>query len=59
MHITGIINIVADDMTRLDVDLTCKVSKDILKGMDKKDYIQCKHVSLNILLIQLLQGNTD
>ena len=46
-------------MSRLDMDLTCNVSEDILKGLGENDYIQGKHMHLTRVLIQLLQVNTD
>ena len=37
MHMAGITNTVADAISRFDMDPTCKVSEDILKGLDEKD----------------------
>ena len=36
-HISGITNTVADAISRLDINPTCKVHKDILQDLDKYD----------------------
>ena len=58
MHIVGITNPLADAISRLDMDPTCSISKDILKDLDENGYIHCKHVHLTGVLIQLLLDNT-
>ena len=37
IHITDIANTVANAINRLDIDPTCNVSEDILKGLDESD----------------------
>ena len=41
VHIAAITNTVAD-VSRLDMDHTCKVSEDILEDLDMNDYIKYK-----------------
>ena len=37
VHMAGIANTIANAINRLDIDPTCNVSEDILKGLDESD----------------------
>ena len=59
VHMAGIANTIANAINRLDMIPTCKVSQDILKGLDENDCIHIKQVHFTKVLSKLLQDNTD
>ena len=48
IHKASITNTVVNALSRLDMDSSCDVNEDILKGLDKNNNIHCKvHYALN------------
>ena len=59
MHVTGITYTVADAISRFDVDPTCNISEDILKGLDENDNIHGKHMHSIKVFSQSFLDNAD
>ena len=49
VYIAGISNIVANAISRLDIDHTCNVFNKILKGLDENEYIYGKQMLTRVL----------
>ena len=58
-NITGVAHAVSKAISRLYMNPTCNVNKDILKGLDKNDYIHSQHKHLSWVCTQTFQENID
>ena len=52
-------NTVANAISKIDMDHTCNVSEDVLKGLSVHDYIIFKHRHLTRVLSKSLIDSTD